>query len=220
MRLGFSALAIYCAALLQANAGGAQSEPHTFEMPRLNEVYTNVISDVLPIRQGPITVQLKFLEHSVELRNHRLEVSRDSEEQSYRFRIVVTVQGEADVESHLEIAGLPASLEDEIRLPLQSISISGRADVWRDTEGYHVSPQELPPYIQVEIESHLAQNMVTLCNGLAFLPGFGSACEGLEQSLAFIRIPLPEPGDTYLVPLSVLTDEEIGEFDEYLAAAI
>jgi hypothetical protein len=102
---------------------------------------------------------------------------------------------------------------------LQSVSVAGSGDVRRDQEGYWISPQELPPFVEVEIESELAEKMVKLCKGLAFLPGMGSACTGLRHSLAFIRLPLPEPGDTYLVPLSVLTEAEIKEFDAYLTTS-
>jgi hypothetical protein len=216
MRSGKSALAILWVVVLHAGVLAAQEGPQIFEMPRLNQVYSDVVREVLPIRQGPITVQLKFLEHSVELKDHRLEVTRDAMANSHNFRVVVTLEGEAEVESRLEMAGLPANLKDEIRLPLQSISVAGRAEVSRDPEGYLISPIELPPFVQVEIESQLAEKMVGLCKGLAFLPGFGSACEGLKQSLAFIRLPLPEPGDTYLVPLDLLTEAEITEFDRYL----
>ncbi len=216
----FSILWILWLAVLQGRDLAAQSEPQSFEMSRLNQVYSNLVREVLPVRQGPISVQLNFLEHSVEIRNNRLEVTRNPLDNGHKFRVVVTFQGEAEIESRLEMAGLPATLRDDIRLPLQSISVSGRAAIRRDPEGYWISPQELPPFIQVEVESQLAEKMVTLCKGLAFLPGFGSACQGLQQSLAFIRLPLPAPGDTYRVPFSVLTDAEIREFDEYLSAAI
>ena len=144
MRPGISALSILCLIPLQVGVLTAQEGPSIFEMPRLNQVYSNVVREVLPIRQGPITVRLNFLEHSMELKDHRLEVLRDSESSSYNFRVVVTLQGEAEVESHLEMVGLPASLKDQIHLPLQTISVSGRAEVRRDDEGFHISPQELP----------------------------------------------------------------------------
>lgn len=203
---------------LQAGIVAAQETPQIFEMPRLNQVYGDVVREVLPIRQGPVVVRLEFLDHSIELKDHRLEVLHNLDENSFDFRVVATVQGEAEVKSSLEIAGVPANLQDQVRLPLQSISVSGTTEIRRDQEGYWISPQELPPFVEVEIESRLARKMVSLCKGLAFLPGMGSACEGLKQSLAFIRLPLPEPGETYLVPLSRLTEAELRKFDRYLTA--
>ena len=67
---------------------------------------------------------------------------------------------------------------------------------------------ELPRRVEVRIQSKLANQLVSWCEGLALL--LPMDCAGMERSLAVAAIPMPEPGGEYLLTDAELTPEDRG----------
>ena len=54
--------------------------------------------------------------------------------------------------------------------------------------------------MDVRIESQLADRFAALCDTMTLLPGMAFDCDAVRAGLSRARVPLPEPGETYLLP--------------------
>ena len=121
------------------------------------------------------------------------------------------------MQADLEVAGLPAQMTDFVELPEQETSIEGQFAITREELGYRVVAERLPRFIEVQVKSRLAGQMVTLCRGLALCaPGSDAECEGFERLLSVVRLPMPESGEMYFIEASKLTVFERDQLDSYL----
>lgn len=118
----------------------------------------------------------------------------------------------------LTLAGLPGSLEDDIILPEQEKEIVARVELAQSDEGILVTPVENPKEVEIAIQSELAGRIVTMCEGFSLIPGTGLACDGLEEAFSTVRLPIPPPGDTYLIEYKALNTDERRQMDAYLEA--
>ena len=186
------------------------------ESDRIDGIHRDLPADIAPIEQGAILIQLHSTNPVLEVSSHQL-LLWPVEGISHGARLTARFQGEAELQADLEVAGLPAQMTDFVELPEQEASIEGQFAITREELGYRVVAERLPRFIEVQVKSRLAGQMVTLCRGLAlFAPGSDAECEGFERLLSVVRLPMPESGETYFIEASKLTVFERDQLDSYL----
>lgn len=201
---------------MRASAVDLPDDSEVLHSDRVDGVHRDLATEIAPIEQGAIRIQLHSENPVLEVVSHQL-LLWPLKGGSHGARLTALFQGEADVQADLEVAGLPAQMADFVELPEQETSIEGRFEITREESGYRVVAEELPHFIEIRFKSRLAGQMVTLCRGLALLaPGSGAECEGLDRLLSVVRLPMPESGETYFIEQSRLTDFERGQLDGYL----
>ena len=198
-------------------AAAEQSDgSQTFSFSRVNGVYSNPNPEIAPVRQGPVTVTLRSPANEVEVRENRL-LLRPLGGGEHRAWLTLELQGKGDLEADLTMAGATTTMKDVVELPPQTLRLEGRIRLERVAEGYQVTAVELQPEVKLEIRSQVASTLVGTCNRLAFVIPVGPSCGQLERSLNEAVVPLPPPGETLLLPDILLTDEDRGRLDAYLA---
>lgn len=186
------------------------------ESDRVDGVHRDLAADIAPIEQGLVTVQLRPSNPVLEVANHEL-LLWPVEGGLHGARLTARFRGEAELQADIEIAGLSAQMTDLVELPDQETRLEGKFRITREQEGYRVVAEELPRFVELSVKSRLAGQMVTLCRSVALLaPGGGTECEGLDRLLSAIRLPMPEPGETYFIAAGQLTRHERAQVDSYL----
>ncbi len=200
--------------------GVAPPPPETrqlVEFERFNGLYSNPNPELEPVRQGPITIQLRSPENSVELFRHRLALTPLGDG-THRAQLVVDFQGEGKLEADISLAGAVTRLTDEVHLPRQQLEVIGRIRLERVAVGYRVFAVELPASVQVAIDSRLGGSLMTTCRSLTrFLPLVG--CNDLEGALHRATVPLPPPGTELFLSDDLLTPENRAALDGLLGGA-
>ena len=111
-------------------------------------------------------------------------------------------------------------MEDRIVLPEQSQVIEGRVELERTEEGYQITAVELPTHAEIRIDSDLAGNLVTVCKGFAVLPFMNVNCGAVDAAMSVLRLPLPEPGEVFVLAAEDLTEVERRQIDAYLGGSL
>lgn len=199
----------------QAPSAPASAAPGPLRFERLNRDYRNIVSEIEPIRQGAATIRLSSPRHTLTIRDHllRLEPGPGG---SHSAELRLDISGTGWLIADVDVAGMGGRFQDEVQVPAQSRTIEGRVRLRKTAEGYLVTPEQLPKQVPVRIRSNLAGDVVALCEGAALLTGMD--CGALERSLSIAQIPLPEPGESYLLENSELTADERRRIDAYLAS--
>ena len=89
----------------------------------------------------------------------------------------------------------------------------------RGPSDYLVTPLEMSRQIQLQIKSRLAGDLANWCASIPLISLTGADCSGLRNALSQVSVPLPAPGETYLLPYTELTPEERRALDGYLDEA-
>lgn len=198
-----------------ANTAFAAEAERAFSFSKLNRSYENLVGDLQPITQGPLTVELSSPGHTLILKSNRLVLSPLSAPAgAQRARLVLELMGKGQLVADVEGAGLETRLQDELFVPPQTVALEGKVKMRRVAGGYEVTPLELPAKVEVKIQSKLSNDLLTLCGGVAILTGLD--CGGLERSLSVAAVPLPAPGGAYLLPDEDLTDADRAALDAWL----
>lgn len=198
--------------------GAGVGAPTTFVVERLNGTYTDLGARIKEIDSGLFVVHPTSKHSRLTLAAHSLELTPLGGDE-HLARAWFRFEGEAQVAAAFTMAGVPAGgVEDEVEVPVQERRIEARIRLARQGSDYLVTVLESPPHLQVAIRSKLAQQIVDFCEGVSRF-SIGSSCGELEAALANPRIPLPEPGETYLLEAAELLPEERALVDAYLAAA-
>ena len=176
------------------------------EFQLLNGVYSNPNPELDPVRQGPITVELRSPRNSLQLFRHRLALAPLGDG-TFQAQLVADFEGEGDLEADVHLAGITRTLSDTVRLPRQTLVVAGRIRLERVENGFRAVALELPKEVTLAIDSQLGASLAVTCRGLTrFLPLVG--CGSLEAALKKATIPLPEPGTELLLGDEQLTGEE------------
>ena len=184
---------------------------------RVDGVHRNVPVDMAPFSGGGISVVLTSPSNELEIHEHLVKL-RPAADGTHEVVARVRFSGSAKLVAVLTLAGLPGSLEDDIILPEQEKEILARVELARSEEGILVTPVENPSEVEIAIVSELAGRIVTLCEGFSLVPGTGLACDGLEGAFSTVRLPIPPPGDTYLIEYAALNTDERRQMDAYIEA--
>jgi hypothetical protein len=188
--------------------------------PRFNDVYSQSGALLEPLVQGGVTIHLASPENRLVVRSHRLRLAPQGDG-THWMELVVDFSGRGRVVADVDLGGgAPTRLEDEVVLPPQTRSVVGRVIIARGEGGaYEVTPVELPASVPVAFESQLAGGLGDLCRTFAAFGGVRLDCTALEAGLSTAAVPLPEAGETYLVPGDRLGAAERERLDDYLARA-
>jgi hypothetical protein len=190
---------------------------HYLQSDRVNGVHRDVPVDTVPFSGGGITVELTSPTNTLEIHEHLVKL-RPAADGTHEVVARIRFSGSAKLVAVLTLAGLPASLEDDVLLPEQVKEIVARVELAQSDEGILVTPVENPSEVEIAIQSQLAGRIVTLCEGFSLIPGTGLACDGLEDAFSTVRLPIPPPGDTYLIEYEALNADERRQIDAYIDA--
>jgi hypothetical protein len=208
-----AASAVFLGAILTlASAGSLRAED--FRFPELNRRYAQFVQELVPIEIGPARIDLVSPEHELDLVEHgaRLE---PAELGGHHVHLELVLKGRGLLDADLDISGVKGHLADELTLPVQALVLDGRIDISSAPEGWHVTLLEAPEQVEVLIESRLASRMVPLCKQMALvLVRFD--CVALEQSLSRVQVPLPGPGEVFLLPREEIQEAAAARLDAYL----
>ena len=201
-----------------AQTGGAadQDNGREFSFSKLNRTYTDVVSELAPIEQGPVVLRLSSPEHSLVVQSHQLRL-RPGADGVHAGRMELAVLGKGWLVADVEGAGFATRLQDEVYVPPQTLVVEAKVKLARREGGYGVTTVELPQRLEVRIQSKLANQLLSWCDGLSLLLPLN--CEAMGRSLALAAVPLPAPGAEYLLSDAELTAEDRAALDAYLGGS-
>ncbi len=200
--------------------GAGQGDDGPVELLFLNGDYANLDTDIAPIRQGPLVIQVSSPEHRMTVHGNRL-VMIPGPEGVAEAAITVDLEGYGELIADLQSLGATNRFEDRVQVPRQSLSVAGKIRLRRQEEGFELIVVELPEAVRLQIESGVASQIVGLCEGLDKLPLISLGCDGLAQSLAVVSLPLPKEGEAFFIEDQRLTPADrayLLRFSESLAA--
>lgn len=192
--------------------------PGQFRFDRLNREYTEAVPEIQPVVQGPLTVRLSATRSNLVLRNHLLRLEPGSGD-SHSADLRVEFEGRGWLVADVDVGGVASRLQDEVVVPPQAVALQGRVKLRKVREGYLVTTEQLPPRVRVKIQSGVGSRIVDVCDGFSALPLTSLDCPALEQALSRAVVPLPQPGETFLLENGELTAEERQRLDAYLRSA-
>lgn len=199
--------------------GAAALPSGNFRFERFNRSYPEVVPEIAPIEQGPVTIQLSAPKSNLTLRSHflRLEPGPGG---SHTAELRVEFLGKGWLVADVDVAGLAGTrLQDQVLVPPQAVNLEGRVRLSRQPGAYVVTTEQLPSRMRVRIQSGIAGKVVGFCDRIPVLPGTDLDCEGLNRALSTAVVPLPPAGESYLLEDSDLTPEERQQLDAYLAGS-
>lgn len=192
--------------------------PGQLRFERFNRSYAEVVPEIAPIAQGPLTIRLSAPKSNLTLRNHflRLEPGPGG---SHTAELRVEFQGKGWLVADVDVAGFTGTrLQDEVVVPAQTAILEGRVKVTREPGAYVVTTEQLPKQMRVKIQSGMAAQMVGFCDRVPTLLG-DLDCGRLDQMLSSAVVPLPPAGESYLLEDSDLTPQERQQLESYLASS-
>jgi len=187
-----------------------------FTFPLFNDTYQENGAVLAPVTRNGMTVRLSSPENRLTLRTHRVTLTPLSDG-THRAEFVADFAGRGRVVAHVSMgSGPPTRLEDEVVVPPQTKTVEGRVLLARGAGGYEITPVELPERVPIAIETQLGGSFAALCESLALMIQLD--CTGVRGMLSTAQVPLPGPGETYLLLDERLTAEDRAKLDAYLAA--
>jgi hypothetical protein len=194
---------------------GAAAGSTSFTFERLNRTFEGVVDRLAPVQVGPAQVVLRSPEHAFTLRRHVARLTPGAAGE-HAVELEIDFSGWGQIEADVTMGTLSTRLTDRVVAPGQSLAISASARIERTEGGYLVTPTAVPPSVTVRIESQLARRLFSLCRPMGLVL-VNLDCLALESALSTIDVPLPAPGESYLLPDAELTELEREGLDLYLA---
>jgi hypothetical protein len=198
--------------LLGGVAPGRSAVAGELQLERLNRAYSEVAPEILPIEEGPVTVRLSSPKNSLTVRSHRVRLEPGAGN-SFTADLRIEISGKGWLVADVDVGGVGTRLQDEVLVPPQSLEMQGRVRLRKVRGGYEVTPEQLPKSISVRIQSGIGRRLVDLCDGVSSLPFSDVDCPSLERSLSRAVVPLPAPGESFLLEDSDLAPGERQQLD-------
>lgn len=195
-----------------AATAGALAPPTELQFPRLNATYRDLAPELMPVSSAGMTIYLSSPANSLTIRGHHLELEPLGGPR-HRFRGWVDILGKADLVA--ELAGAPGRMQDQVLLPSQRVELAGEVDIVPSPEGYDITTRQLPTHAEIAMQSRLGNQLLSICDTMTLFTG--GDCSGIGAAFSRVRVPLPPPGETYLLPTADLTAEERALLDGYLS---
>lgn len=199
-------------------ATAAAAPAREMHFSKLSRTYTDLVSELAPIQQGPLTVRLSSPNHVLVVKDTRLMLT-PATAGVHTAHLEIDLSGKGWLVGDVEAAGMATRLQDELYVMPQTVALDGKVRLRRVPSGYEVEPLELPKEVAVLIQSKLTNDLLRWCEGISIFSGFD--CGGLEQSLTRIAVPMPATaGDKYHLPDAELTPDERALLDSFLPAPV
>jgi hypothetical protein len=199
--------------------GATATSPGQFRFERFNRSYPEMVPQIAPIEQGPVTIQLSAPKSNLTLRSHLLRLEPGTGG-SHTAELRVEFLGKGWLVADVDVAGLANTrLQDQVLVPPQAVNLEGRVRLSREPGAYVVTTEQLPSRIRVRIQSGIAGKVVGFCDRIPVLPGADLDCERLDRALSTAVVPLPPAGESYLLEDGDLTTEERRQLDTYLSGS-
>jgi hypothetical protein len=202
--------------LLVGAAPGLAQAPTELRLTGLNKTYSDLTTEVAPIRMDPVVVHLSSPRHSIVLKENRIRLTPLGDGR-FRARTELDVLGKGDLVADVDLAGGTRRLTDEVVLPPQTVAVEGIVKLARGEGGYVVTTEELPKELPVAIRSRMVGDILSLCAGASLLTLGSLDCDPMAQALENPRLPLPPPGSQFLLADADLTAEDRAAIDALLA---
>ncbi len=196
------------------SAAVGTTAPGQLRFERFNRSYTDITPEIDPVSQGPLTIRLSAPRSNMVVRNHLLRLEPGAGG-SHSAELRVEFQGKGWLVADVDVAGMASRLQDEVVVPPQALNVQGRVRITRDPNAYVITPEQLPKRVRVKIQSGIATDVVGACRGVAVLAGID--CGGVQEALSTAVVPLPPPGESYLLEDAELTAAERKQLESYLA---
>ena len=218
-RVALLALSIALVSFSQPAAGApAGASAREMRFSKLSRTYTDLVSELAPIQQGPLTVRLSSPSHVLVVKDTRLRLT-PAAAGAHSAHLEIDLSGKGWLVGDVEAAGVATRLQDELYVMPQTVALDAKVRLRRVPSGYEVEPLELPKQIDVVIQSKLTNDLLGWCEGISIFSGFD--CGGLERSLNRVAIPMPATaGEKYHLPDAELTTEERAQLDSFLPAPV
>lgn len=214
-----------------AAAPGTVGETESFTFAPCNRAYARPEARFAPVHQGPVTLHLASPENALSLEDHQLRLTPLADG-SHRARFSARLRGEGRLVADVEMGEAVTRMEDRVTVPRQVVTVEGRVRLARGgaagapgppdpaaaADGrFEITPLELPERVELDIRSDLAERLGLLCDSFALLVSLD--CAPLRSALSRAAVPLPDPGETYLLPPECVDGETARRLDAYLERA-
>ena len=182
---------------------GAAPVPAGHSFSRLNRTYDDLVADLEPVTQGAVVLRIASPSNRLVIESHLLELTPLADG-THRAVLDVVFLGGAHLVGRVELAGTAAPVDDRVVLPRQRLRIPARLRVRPGADGIELTAVELPDGLAVAVQSTSGNQFLGWCEQLgAFLP---VDCSALD--LTSVQVPLPAPGETYVVPYEEIEPAE------------
>lgn len=190
-----------------------------FELQVLDRTFTEAHTDfeILPVRQGPVTVLVSSPSHAVTVHDNtlRLRPVPDAPAGTVDAWLEVDLEGSGELIATVRETG--SVIRDSLLAPRQSVEVAARLRLLRAVDGYLVEFVETrQETVDFRIESAVAKQMVTACTAFRLFLG-ALDCGALAEGLSVARVPMPEPGTRYRLPYDALTPADRVLLDRFAA---
>lgn len=189
----------------------------SFSFPSLDRAYHDVADRLAPIREGPLTLRLRSPSNVVRVDGHRLRLEPLGDG-AFHGRLDLTVRGGGELVGEVDVGGLVTPVKDRLVLPRQSLEVPARVAIEARPDGFAVTLLERPDRLEVLIQSQLGNRLVGWCEQLGVLLLAVIECGQLDRAVTSVLVPLPPPGEAYLLPADALTPEERSRLERFLGA--
>lgn len=186
------------------------------ELSFLTGTYRDLASNLEPIEQNGLRVQVSSPQHRLTVHRNRFGLS-DAGGGRANATIEVDLDGEGLLVARLESAGIGTDFDDQVVLPRQTLRLAGRIKIERTAEELLFTVLEAPPEVRLEIESGLAAQLVGTCELFGKL--LPVDCGALRLSLSRVDVPLPQAGEQFRLPVNRLSAAELAYFERFATVA-
>jgi hypothetical protein len=213
--------ALWALALLATFAVATAARAESFTFDRCNRTW-RASADRLPaMTQGPLTLHFSSPDAALDVEDHRLDLTPLADG-THRARFEALFTGAATLNVDVEVNGAVSRMQDDVRVPPQRRVVEGRVQLAKGvgedgTAVYEMTVVEMPKTVPVVIESNLAGRLGSMCDGFALLLPLD--CGLVRAAMSRVNVPMPEPGETYLLPPECLDPAVARRLDDYLAVS-
>jgi len=196
--------------------GGVEGgRTEVFHFAELDRRYEELTPDMVPVREGTLSVALSSPKNQLDLFDHRLTLS-PRPDGTHDATLSLDFAGSGTLIAELNLGGAASRFEDELTVPRQRRQLAARVRITPVPEGYSITLVELPPDFEVAIESRLGQQLVGACLPLAALGLAPIRCDSLNRAFSQVQVPLPAAGETWFFEAHRLSPESRQQLDRYL----
>ncbi len=188
--------------------------PAVLELDYVNGVYEDLDSNLEPIRQGSLTILFSSPEHRLTVHGHQLRLTARGEG---RVDAVLEVDFEGRGRLIADVSGI-GRFTDRVEAPRQTASARGTVRIARVEAGYLFTVVSADPVVRLEVKSGVADQILSACRAASMIPFLSLPCGGLESALALVSIPMPGPGEQFLLPAANLKADEAALLDRFASA--